>query len=164
MDKLVSKVLNNLYVGRIMSGPIAVSGIMGMHLCHTQDKLYKAKNRALELFKTVPRDWDMFVIIVNEDAEGFNCMVESRTINDVVLDEVSEAAHLVLLDCDVAENSKYMWIIKPTGKDETLSLTAVEDRLEKWFIDAVDNNNLDKLPPVKRFITDHRNTLIKTTA
>lgn len=164
MDKLVSKVLNGLYIGRIMTGPIEVNGIAHMHMRYNQDALYNAKSKALDLFRTVPRNWDMFVIIVNEDTEGFSSEVESRTINDVVLDEVSEAAHLVLLDCVVTDNSKYMWIIKPTDVDESLSLTAIEDQLEKWFIDAVEKNNLDKLPPVKRFIGEHHKAVTKATA
>lgn len=162
MDKLVNKVLNDLYIGRIMTGPIAVNGIMGMHMRYSQDDLYNAKSKALDLFRTVPRNWDMFVIIIDEDDNGFSTEVESRTIKSVVLDEVSEAAHLVLLECAVNEKSKYMWIIKPTDEDETLSLTAVEDRLEKWFIDAVEKNALDKLPPVKRFISEHHKTAIKS--
>lgn len=164
MDKLVSKVLHGLYIGRIMTGPIVVNGIAHMHMRYNHDDLYNAKSKALDLFRTTPRNWDMFVIIVNEDAEGFSSEVESRTINDVVLDEVSEAAHLVLLDCVITENSKYMWIIKPTDEDESLSLTAIEDQLEKWFIGAVEKNNLDKLPPVKRFIAEHHKTVTKATA
>lgn len=155
MDKLVSKILDGLYIGRIMIGPIMVNGIANVHMRYNQDLLHKAKSRALELFRTSPRNWDMFVIIVNEDAEGFSIEVESRTINDVVLDEVSDAAHLVLLGCAVTENSKYMWIIKPTDVDGSLSLSAIEDQLEKRFIDAIEKNNLDKLPPVKRFIAEH---------